>query len=75
MVTDTAKSHQRVPPKALLVREVLVVDPQLLGSFVQIVRFSLDRLLANRREARTLAQTRTTYFRSSSPAKSRLVKR
>jgi type I restriction enzyme S subunit len=58
MVTGTSKSHQRVPPKALLARELLIADPQLLGSFDQMVLPFFDRLLSNRREARTLAQTR-----------------
>ena len=58
MVTGTSKSHQRVSPKVLITREVLTTDPQLLTAFDEIVRPFLDRLLANRREARTLAQTR-----------------
>ena len=58
MVTGTSKSHQRVSPKALLNREVLVADARLLAEFDNMVRPFLARLLANRREARTLAQTR-----------------
>ena len=58
MVTGTSKSHQRVSPKVLITREVLTTDPQLLAAFDEIVRPFLDRLLANRREARTLAKTR-----------------
>ena len=58
MVTGTSKSHQRVPPKALLARKVLVAEPLLLNSFDQIVQPFTDRILSNRREARTLSQTR-----------------
>ena len=58
MVTGTSKSHQRVSPRALLTREILVAEPLLLGAFDQTVLPLIDRLLSNRREARTLAQTR-----------------
>ena len=58
MVTGTSKSHQRVSPRALLTREMLVAEPLLLGAFDQTVLPLIDRLLSNRREARTLAQTR-----------------
>jgi type I restriction enzyme S subunit len=58
MVTGTSKSHQRVPPKALLTREVLTAAPQLLAAFDEMAQPLLNRMLANRSEARTLAQTR-----------------
>mgnify|MGYP001214224255 CR=1 FL=1 len=58
MVTGTSKSHQRVSPKSLLTREVLTAAPQLLDAFDEMARPFLNRLLANRREARTLAETR-----------------
>ena len=58
MVTGTSKSHQRVPPKALLAREVLIAEPKVLSAFDQMVRPFTDRLLTNRCEAQTLAQTR-----------------
>lgn len=58
MVTGTSKSHQRVSPKALLARDVLVADPSVLAAFDERVSPFLDRLLLNRRESRTLAQTR-----------------
>ena len=58
MVTGTSKSHQRVSPRALLTCEILVAEPLLLGAFNQTVLPLIDRLLANRREARALAQTR-----------------
>ena len=45
-------------PKVLLTREALTADPRLLTAFDDMVSPFLDRLLANRREARTLAQTR-----------------
>ena len=46
MVTGTSKSHQRVSPKALLNREVLVADARLLAEFDNMVRPFLARLLA-----------------------------
>ena len=58
MVTGTSKSHQRVSPRAILAREILVAEPLLLGAFDQTVLPLIDRLMSNRREARTLAQTR-----------------
>ena len=58
MVTGTSNSHQRVSPKSLLAREILVAEPLALGAFDQTVNPLVDRLLANRREAQTLAQTR-----------------
>ena len=58
MVTGTSKSHQRVQPKALLTREVLVADPRLFDSFDQMVCIFFDRLLSNRREVRMLIQAR-----------------
>ena len=58
MVTGTSKSHQRVSSKALLTREVLVAESQVLNAFDQVVRLFTDRMLSNRRETRTLTQTR-----------------
>lgn len=58
LVTGTSKSHQRVSPKALLSREVFVGDPKLLPVFDDVCGPLVDQMLANRREARTLACTR-----------------
>jgi len=58
MVTGTSKSHQRVSPKSLLSREVLAADTRLIPAFDNMVNPFLNRILANRRESRVLAQTR-----------------
>ena len=73
MVTGTSKSHQRVSPKALLSREVLVADARLLAAFDHMVRPFLARLLSNRREARTLAQTRDLLLPKLMSGKIRLA--
>ena len=70
MVTGTSKSHQRVSPKALLNREVLVADARLLAEFDNMVRPFLARLLANRREAAPSLKRATSSSLSSCPAKS-----
>ncbi len=54
MVTGTSKSHQRVPPKALQLARCLKTHCCSNCSKID----SLDQLLSNRREARTLSQTR-----------------
>ncbi len=58
MVTGTSKSHQRVSPPDLMRREVLVGHAVLFEHFAALVGPLLDRVLANRNESRTLAQTR-----------------
>ncbi len=58
MVTGTSNSHQRVSPKLLLERQVLVSDPSVLAAFDKTISPLLDRLLANRSESKSLAQTR-----------------
>ena len=73
MVTGTSKSHQRVSPKALLSREVLVADARLLAAFDHMIRPFLARLLSNRREARTLAQTRDLLLPKLMSGKIRLA--
>ena len=73
MVTGTSKSHQRVSPKALLSRDVLVADARLLAAFDHMVRPFLARLLSNRREARTLAQTRDLLLPKLMSGKIRLA--
>ena len=57
-VTGTSKSHQRVPLKSLLSCEVLTANPGLLSVFDEKVSPMVNRLLLNRRETRSLAQTR-----------------
>ncbi|MEZ5796492.1 MAG: restriction endonuclease subunit S [Paracoccaceae bacterium] len=58
MVTGTSKSHQRISPPDLLGREVLMGKSDLFVRFDEMVAPILKRVLANRAESRTLAQTR-----------------
>lgn len=58
MVTGTSKSHQRISPPDLLRREALLGTAELFAQFENTVASLLNRVLANRAESRTLAQTR-----------------
>ena len=58
MVTGTSKSHQRVSPKALVRRRVLAGASDAFEQFDRQASSLLSRVLRNRVEARTLAQTR-----------------
>lgn len=58
MVTGTSKSHQRVSPKALIQSHVLAAAPDVIAAFDRLTLPLLERILANRHESRTLAQTR-----------------
>ena len=58
MVTGTSKSHQRISPKSLNEREVIAGNVQLFSRFEELANYLLAKTLANRAEARTLAQTR-----------------
>lgn len=58
MVTGTSKSHQRVSPPALRSLEALAGDAQVFTAFGQIVTSLMQKVLANRAENHTLAQTR-----------------
>ena len=58
MVTGTSKSHQRVPPKALVRRRVLAGASDAFEQFDRYASPLLSQVLRNRGESRTLAQTR-----------------
>ena len=58
MVTGTSKSHQRVSPKALVRRRVLAGATDAFKQFDRQASSLLSRVLRNRVESRTLAQTR-----------------
>ena len=58
MVTGTSKSHQRVSPKALVQRPVLLGTTDILEQFDERVSPLLSRVLKSRAESRSLAQTR-----------------
>lgn len=58
MVTGTSKSHQRVSPRQLLEREVIVGEEKVFKTFETQVDPCLQMIRSNRREARSLAETR-----------------
>ena len=58
MVTGTSKSHQRVSPKALVERQVLHGANDMFEQFDKRASPLLARVLKNRQESSTLAQTR-----------------
>jgi type I restriction enzyme, S subunit len=58
MVTGTSKSHQRISPPALRSLEVLVGDEKVFAAFDEIATSLMQKVLANRAENLTLAQTR-----------------
>jgi len=58
MVTGTSNSHQRISPSNLLQKDVLTASRATISQYELIVAPLLNRVLANRAEARTLATTR-----------------
>ena len=64
LVTGTSKSHQRVSPKALVQRQVLHGVASMFEQFDKQASPLLSRVLKNRAESRTLAETRDLPFRS-----------
>ena len=62
LVTGTSRSHQRVPPKALRIREVLAGSPIVFAMFGEMVDGMLARVLRNRAESATLAALRDTIL-------------
>ena len=58
LVTGTSRSHQRVPPKALMVSEVLAGSPSTFGRFGELIDGMVDRILSNRSESVELANLR-----------------
>ena len=64
MVTGTSKSHQRVPPKALKNRQVLLGTPALFRLFGELTTPWLCRTIANRAESQRLAATRDALIPS-----------
>jgi len=57
-VTGTSKSHQRVGPQAVLDAGIVSAPRSEMAAFRDQATPLLERILANRREARTLAATR-----------------
>uniref|UniRef100_UPI0019177B41 restriction endonuclease subunit S n=1 Tax=Rhodovarius lipocyclicus TaxID=268410 RepID=UPI0019177B41 len=57
-VTGTSKSHQRVNPRSVLDAAVFTAPPVVMSAFHHQATPLLERILANRRESRTLAATR-----------------
>jgi type I restriction enzyme S subunit len=58
MVTGTSKSHQRVGPDAVLAIDLVIAPRQIMDAFPTLAAPMLNRILANRREVRTLSRTR-----------------
>ena len=58
MVTGTSKSHQRISPPALRSLEALVGHEKVFTVFGEITTSLMQKVLANRAENLTLAQTR-----------------
>ena len=58
MVTGTSKSHQRVSPKDLLLRKVIVGSLDIFEHFESTVNSCMKCTLINLSESRSLAQTR-----------------
>ena len=58
MVTGTSKSHQRISPPALRSLEAVVGDENVFAAFGEVTTSLMQRVLANRAENLTLAQTR-----------------
>lgn len=58
MVTGTSKSHQRISPPALMAMPVITGDVPAFEAFARLTEPALERLIANRAESRTLAETR-----------------
>ena len=58
MVTGTSKSHQRVSPKALIQRRILYGTASVFEQFDRQVSGLLSRVLRDRAESLTLAETR-----------------
>ncbi|HWV56932.1 MAG TPA: restriction endonuclease subunit S [Longimicrobiales bacterium] len=62
MVTGTSKSHQRVPPQAILRIEVPKAPDAIAQTFERVVEPLLKRVLMCRHESRTLAALRDTLL-------------
>jgi type I restriction enzyme S subunit len=58
MVTGTSKSHQRVGPDAVLAIDLVIAPRQIMDAFPTLAEPMLNRIVANRREVRTLSRTR-----------------
>ena len=62
MVTGTSKSHQRVPPKALMQLEVLPGSAESFAKFDKIIGPMITAILRNRSESNTLRNIRNTLL-------------
>ena len=74
MVTGTSKSHQRVSPKALVERQVLHGANDMFEKFDKRASPLLARVLKNRQESSTLAQTRDLLLPKLMSGEIRLAK-
>ncbi len=62
MVTGTSKSHQRVPPQALKLQEVLAGSPELFLAYGHVTGDMMMRILRNRSESSGLGTQRDTLL-------------
>lgn len=62
LVTGTSNSHQRVKPDQLRDIRVVAASPKVIEGFSEVVRSSMEQVLLNRNESRSLAQLRDTLL-------------
>lgn len=62
LVTGTSNSHQRVKPDQLGEIRIFAATEYAIEAFSELVRSSLEQILQNRQESRTLAQLRDTLL-------------
>ena len=62
LVTGTSNSHQRVKPEQLRDIRVVAASPKVIEGFSEVVRSSMEQVLQNRNESRSLAQLRDTLL-------------
>jgi type I restriction enzyme S subunit len=58
MVTGTSKSHQRVSPDSVMAIPIVIATQSVFRSFSNVISSLVKKMTENRRESRTLAQTR-----------------
>ena len=62
LVTGTSNSHQRVKPEQLGGIRVFAASEKAIEAFSELVRISMEQVLQNRMQSRTLAQLRDTLL-------------
>lgn len=62
LVTGTSNSHQRVKPEQLGDIRVFAACEKAIAAFSELVRISMEQVLQNRMQSRSLAQLRDTLL-------------